>query len=150
MTLLTHFHSFDCYSYSAAYAGGGLSEECDISSATQACQDYNQKMEELEQLIGKTVLKKTTEDLNVEPVALSGSSKKQSSTNSPALQAALVEAQQVTADHGITSSQARLAWETVEEIAASPLDVKENEECLVDAAQAACQALGELQRVLEL
>lgn len=82
--------------------------------------------------------------------------KKGGGVASPALTAALEEAKKITADKGLTSSEAKVAWETVEEIAASGSQANalggalSDDECLVDAAMEACAALEELNRVLEL
>ena len=70
---------------------------------------------------------------------------------SPALDAALTKAKQMSAEFGNASKEARLAWETVEEIASSGLEnamgEDMTEECLVEAAEA-CFALEELDRFI--
>jgi hypothetical protein len=75
-------------------------------------------------------------------------------TSSPELDAALAEAKKATAESGITSSAARLAWETYEEIASSGLGnamgVSLLEECDIETAQNACQAIEELDRVMNV
>lgn len=74
---------------------------------------------------------------------------------SPLLRKAIELANAATEKHGITSSEAKLAWEDVEEIA-SAVSQKANadlpnlvDECLVEELEA-CQAIEELQRVLAL
>jgi glycerol-3-phosphate dehydrogenase len=73
---------------------------------------------------------------------------------SPQLQAALAEAKKLTAEKGLDSPEARVAWDTVEEIAAADNSGALGggltaDECLVDAAQEACEALEELNRLME-
>ena len=78
------------------------------------------------------------------------------SENNPKLQEALKQANMLTKAYGVRSSEAKVAWETVEEIASSGrIDnamggMLTPEECLVDAATDACEALEELNRVLNL
>lgn len=69
------------------------------------------------------------------------------------LKVALAEAKKATAEKGIDSPEARVAWETVEEISAADNSGALGagltaDECLVDAAQEACEALEELSRVM--
>jgi len=47
---------------------------------------------------------------------------KKAAQDSPELRAALAAAKEASEQHGATSSEARIAWETVEEIASSGLD----------------------------
>ena len=74
--------------------------------------------------------------------------------NSAALDAALEEAKAVTADKGIKSPEAAVAWETVEEIAAAGNanalgETLTDFECVVEAAKEACVALEELGKITE-
>lgn len=90
----------------------------------------------------------------IKAIKLSAPKSASSSKSNPKLQAAMKEAKQLTEIYGAHSSEAKLAWETVEELASS--NRIENamggmltpEECLVDAAIGACEALEELNRVL--
>jgi len=133
-----------------------LAENCDVDDVDKACQEYNAKMEELQKMIKAqaataTALKDMVD--NVKKVKLAVPEMK-AAPASPKLQAALAEAKKVTAEKGIDSAEARVAWDAVEEIAASDNSGALGagltaDECLVDAAQEACQALEELNRVME-
>lgn len=72
--------------------------------------------------------------------------------SSDKLATALEEAKVATEQHGVTSPEARLAWETYEDIAASGLDnavgINLLEECDIEAGQDACKAMEEMNRVL--
>jgi hypothetical protein len=69
------------------------------------------------------------------------------------MKAAIAEAQAAGEKFGKSSSEAILAWETVEEIASSDNSVVVgatlDEECLVEAIES-CNALEELSRVINL
>jgi NADH dehydrogenase/NADH:ubiquinone oxidoreductase subunit G len=73
--------------------------------------------------------------------------------SSAAMKAAIAEAQAAGEKFGKSSSEAILAWETVEEIASSDNSVVVgatlDEECLVEAIES-CNALEELSRVINL
>ncbi|CAJ1959309.1 unnamed protein product [Cylindrotheca closterium] len=75
--------------------------------------------------------------------------------NNAKLQQAVSDAKRLTESFGVHSSEAKVAWETVEEIASSGRienamgGMLTPEECLVDAPVEACEALGELNRVLD-
>lgn len=133
-------------------------DECDVDEPTVECQDYGQFLDELKNL--QAMMSETAEDKKkkslvdvLKNVKLSKpeASKAQSS---PQLTAALEEAKAMTAKHGITSKEARLAWESYEEIASSGLDnamgVSLLEECSVEAGQDACKAIEELERVMSV
>ena len=64
---------------------------------------------------------------------------------------ALNDAKSVTNEFGIDSSEAKLAWEVVEELASDDFSEATkaglDEECLVESIQA-CEAIEELQRAL--
>jgi Xaa-Pro aminopeptidase len=74
--------------------------------------------------------------------------------SSAQLTAALEDAKSATEQYGIASSQARLAWETYEEIAASGNDnaigINLLEECSVESGQDACRAMEEMDRILPI
>jgi len=78
---------------------------------------------------------------------------KKAAQDSPELRAALAAAKEASELHGATSSEARLAWETVEEIASSGLDNALGgmieEECWVDMTET-CLALEEVDRFINL
>lgn len=73
--------------------------------------------------------------------------------DSPALRVAVQAAKEAAATHGATSGEARVAWETVEEIASAGLDNAlggmMEEECWVDMSQT-CVALEEVDRFINL
>ena len=79
--------------------------------------------------------------------------KSKTSPDSPILKKALIDAKAASDYFGSDSSEAKLAWETVEEIASS--DNSEafqddlDDECLVETIEA-CEALEELSRVIIL
>jgi hypothetical protein len=74
--------------------------------------------------------------------------------SSPELTKALEEAKAATEKHGISSTEARLAWETYEEIASSGTEnaygINLVEECSVESGQEACRAMEELERVMPI
>lgn len=74
--------------------------------------------------------------------------------STPQISAALQSAKDAVAEHGADSSEAKMAWEELEEIASSGLSnsigKRMDEECLVETAMEACMALDELSRVLNL
>lgn len=71
----------------------------------------------------------------------------------PIMDQAITEAKLMTEKHGIESSQAKLAWETLEDIAGADVSetmkaaIDADEECLIEMTQA-CEALDELNRTL--
>jgi len=146
----------------SAATKGALDSECEIeedASISDACADYDDKMQELSSLVAEygpklDKLKALTQDLS--GMKLSGTKIKEG--DSPALKAAIAEAtaaaEAATAEFGASSPEAMLAWETVEEVASSGLgnamgaglDI----ECVIDSASDACQALDELNKALKL
>jgi len=136
---------------------GSIVEECDPDDLTPACLDYGRFLDELRTIQDAMAeqaqdrKKRNLVDVlkNVKLIAAEGTKV----TSSPQLTEALEKAKAATAQHGITSSEARLAWETYEEIASS--DRRENamgvsllEECSVESGQEACEAIAELDRVM--
>eukprot|EP00553_Chaetoceros_curvisetus_P006609 CAMPEP_0204618520 /NCGR_PEP_ID=MMETSP0717-20131115/5129_1 /ASSEMBLY_ACC=CAM_ASM_000666 /TAXON_ID=230516 /ORGANISM="Chaetoceros curvisetus" /LENGTH=232 /DNA_ID=CAMNT_0051632277 /DNA_START=39 /DNA_END=740 /DNA_ORIENTATION=- len=73
----------------------------------------------------------------------------------PILESAINEAKLMTSKYGVESSEAKLAWETVENIASNDLSeamkasVDDDGECLIEMIEA-CEALDELNRALFL
>lgn len=67
---------------------------------------------------------------------------------------ALKEAKEMEKVHGKGSPEAAVAWAELEEVASSGLSnamgTRLDEECLVETAMEACQALDELNRALNL
>jgi hypothetical protein len=138
---------------------GSLSEECVLTDGevSAACKDYNEKMEQLAEMVGDqvkqvSVLKNFASEMKA--IKISVASSGTGNADSPEMRAAIEEAKKVSADKGATSSEAKLAWETVEEIASSGLSnsmgARLDEECLVETAMDACMALEELSRALNL
>ena len=136
---------------------GTLADECDITeeALSAACMEYESKMEELQGLL-KAQQPAMSQILdmadNVKKIKLSIPEPK-AAPNSPALAAALAEAKRITEEKGLTSPEAAVAWDNVEEIASAgssnAMGGKITEdECLVEAALEACEAMAELNRVL--
>ena len=119
--------------------------------------EYNAKIEEMEKILAQQqpVLKAMTEMANeIKAVKLTIPEPKVGAAN-PQLKDALAKAKQITEEKGITSPEAKVAWDAVEEIAASSsndnaMGVMLTDECLVEAAREACEAIEELNRVLNL
>jgi hypothetical protein len=119
--------------------------------------EYSKKLDELESLIKmqKPVLDNMTKmanDIRSVKIAIPEVKK---SVSSPELKAALAAAQAISKEKGATSPEAKIAWEDVEEIAAAAshsgdMPAPLTEECLVEAAREACEAIDELNRVLML
>jgi hypothetical protein len=119
--------------------------------------DYSAKLNELESLLGSqkpilNTMKKIAEEIRAVKLTIPEPSV---GTPNAKLLDALAEAKSISEAKGITSADARVAWDVVEEIAAagnseSMGDVLTADECLIEAAQAACEALEELNRVLEM
>ena len=69
------------------------------------------------------------------------------------LEKALVEARKITSELGLASPEAAIAWETVEQIAAAGNSNAlggslSTDECFVEAAKEACEALEELHKIV--
>mmetsp|Transcript_15443 Transcript_15443/g.31900 ORF Transcript_15443/g.31900 Transcript_15443/m.31900 type:complete len:224 (-) Transcript_15443:750-1421(-) len=148
---------------SVAYQGG-LDTECEIEddgAMSAACEEYDAKMQELSELMGEYEdklerLKTVTSDLS--DIKMKAAKVPAKSGDSPALRAAIKEAteaaKKASEEFGATSSEAKLAWETVEEVASSGLSNAMggglDQECLVEQASDACLALEELNKALKL
>jgi len=146
---------------SAAFKGGVSDEECDIvnEAESDACREYGEKMDALQSLLKAQIQPiKDLESLVGEIKAIkmkdpTVAKAPQLAKISERVPAAIAAAKKASEEFGPTSSQAQLAWETVEELAsadnsqayASPLDT---EECLTDLSEA-CEALSEIQKMLE-
>mmetsp|Transcript_118693 Transcript_118693/g.343307 ORF Transcript_118693/g.343307 Transcript_118693/m.343307 type:complete len:227 (+) Transcript_118693:92-772(+) len=139
---------------------GSLDEECDVTQEwiDNACMEYSAKLEELDRLLQETkkatVFDSAAED--VKPIKLKDVPQQKPGKASPELQEAVENAKMLTDKYGIQSPEARVAWETVEEIASATerSDALEDEElspeeCLIDSALDACAALSELNRVID-
>ena len=144
---------------SSEAAKGSLTEECEVAEEpTAECLDYGRFLDELyilrdllgdkEQQEHKMSLADVLKNIKLsKPEAKAGEH-----TNSPELDAALAEARAATETHGITSPEARLAWETYEEIASTgtgnAVGINLMDECSIESGQEACQAMEELERVM--
>jgi len=142
---------------SKAMSMGVSMEECEVEEEpTQACVDYGEKMEELSKLIKETKpAVSRAKDIALEMKAI-----KLPEVNvpvgeaSPAIAEALKVAKEATEKYGAESSEAKLAWESLEEISSASeisgaLGGRLNEECLTEMI-GACESLEEVQRVLNL
>jgi len=137
---------------------GSLDEECEVTEEPSAeCLDYGRFLDQL------TILRDTmTESSKTKPslidtlknVKISEPSSSGGAKNSPELEKALLEAKEMTEKKGITSPEARLAWETYEEIASAGTEnaygINLVEECGIESGQEACRAMEELERVLPI
>jgi hypothetical protein len=140
---------------------GNLADECDVENVSEDCLEYNEALEDLQELIAANKIPEPPSPFRkelastVEPVKLSAP-KSKAAPQSKELQAALEEARSLTASKGLSSKEAIIAWETVEEIASAGTsnalgDVLSSEECLVfeEASQEACSALEELSKIVD-
>jgi CP12 domain len=133
-------------------------DECDVTQEwiDKACLDYSAKLEELDRLLKETKNSDPPSMADqVQPIKLASVPQQKAGEQSEQLKQALASATALTTEHGIHSAEARVAWETVEEIASASerndaLGGKLSaDECLVDAAMDACAALNELNRVID-
>lgn len=136
---------------------GTLDQDCLVeTSNSQECSEYADKLDELSALLKEHQprlerLKYLAEEIKAIQLPDIPS---EPAVSSPQLKAALAAAQAAVKEFGVDSSQAKLAYADVEEIASSGLSnamgARLDEECLVDTAMDACMALEELNRVLNL
>ena len=137
----------------------GLDQECAVDDVDEACKEYDTKMAQLSTLLGQyqeqvSELKTLTTDLSNLKLGVNAAV----SVDTPALQeklaTALNTAKKMTQEYGIDSTEAKLAWETLEELASSSMEQvmqpSLDQECLVEQAQEACIALEELSKALQL
>lgn len=148
---------------SAAFTGGINDGDClvgDLQAPPEECNDYVAGVEAIAGL-QRPAPATSASDLrvaeSVRPVSLSSDPSPRdgdSAAVTAGLLAALESAKRTTAELGIASSEARLAWETVEEMAASGTSeatkgAMDEDECLVEKIEA-CEALEELDRAISL
>jgi len=151
---------------SASYTGGISEDDCfigdiDINAETpEECDDYVAGVNAIAESLKNQEPKFDSARLmaeNVQPIKLSEVTSKAPKV-SPAQSASMLEAiknaKRITNEQGITSSAAKLAWETVEEIASNDQSEAtkkglDPEECLVEKVEA-CEAMEELDRVMFL
>ena len=141
---------------------GSLDTECEVSEEPSAeCLDYARFLDQLTILrdsmsSSNSQSKKTKSSLidALKNIKLSKPTNGAPASNSPELTKALLEAKEATEQYGITSSEARLAWETYEEIASTGLEnaygINLAEECGIESGQDACKAMEELERVMPI
>jgi len=158
------------YNYSGAYEGGVSNEECLVENS-EACNDYHQKLIELAAIIeegadsggwlkkrivqevapNKEKLKSLIQDIQTIRLA---SPDVKAGADSPAMRAAMKAAKEATEEYGADSNEARLAWETVEEIGAArnyenAMGISLEDECLIEKLEA-CEGIEEMKRVLKI
>jgi len=122
-----------------------------------ADEEYADKVKALSQLLTKTkdeldMVKSLADQLKGVKIAKPTSSSAGSGSEDSAMKDALAAARSAVEAHGKDSVEAKLAWETVEEIASSnnleatraPLD----EECLIELIEG-CEALEKFKAALE-
>jgi hypothetical protein len=152
------FHSIqNYYIYIHSEASkGSLDQECLVENTTPECLDYGRFLDELVTVRDAMAESKQKVSLvdalqAIRINAADGVKVK----SSPELTQALTAAKQATSEFGVTSVEARLAWETYEEIASAGYEntvgvVSLLEECSVEAGAEACKAIEELQRVMPI
>ena len=137
-----------------------MADECDITDEqlSAACADYESKMAELKSLVGNFEMSKfeqmkaLTNELSAIKMTVASAPKPDSPELKAAVQKAMAEAKKISEEKGADSPEAKVAWAEVEEVASSGLQnavgASLDEECLVDTAMEACQALEELNRAM--
>jgi len=134
---------------SAAFKGGVSEQECETTETDNECEEYEDKLGALAALLEENKgqiekVKNLSLELKaikmVDPASLS-------SVDTSTMRMALDEAKESTEKFGADSTEAKLAWETVEEIASSGRGEESRaplyEECLSEAVEA-CEAMDEL------
>jgi len=132
----------------------GLDEECKMEDSA-LCEEYAKNVAELQKILGEQSSQlKRVKDLtaNVRAVQIKGLPTPTNNVDSAALKAAIAEAKAATKNHGSSSREAAVAWDTVEEISAADnsqttIPALLDDECLLEAVEA-CDALSELERVI--
>ena len=157
LSLILTLSRFPLYCNSNAFDIPSLDSECLVEEdISKACLDYGDKLDELSQLLEQakpqfSKLRSLARDMariKLQPVQQAPAS------DSPELRQALSQATRITKEQGATSADAKIAWETVEEIASAGLQNSlggrlMDDECLVETALDACLALEELNRVVK-
>lgn len=151
----TSHQSHPIHAFHSVATKGSLDYEC-ATDDEQACKEYEQRLKGLSELLRvnqpklesmRSLLVSEIEQIKmVDPKSASGK-------DSPQLRKALADAKKISEEKGATSKEAAIAWDIVEEIAAagtgSATGISLEDECLVETAMEACQALEELNRVME-
>ena len=150
-TLYIHLY----HTFHSIATKGSLDYEC-ATDDEQACKEYEQRLQGLSDLLRenqpklesmRSLLVSELEQIKmIDPKSASGK-------DSPQLRKALADAKKISEEKGASSKEAAVAWDIVEEIAAagtgSATGISLEDECLVETAMEACQALEELNRVME-
>jgi len=140
-------------------------EEMDASDNSAAFKpavedaEYESKVKALSQMLTKTKdeldqVRKLADELKGVKIAAAPSSSGQASPDqTDATKSALAAARAATEEHGMDSVEAKLAWETVEEIAAAATDGEASkasldEECLIELIEG-CEALEKFKSTLD-
>lgn len=119
--------------------------------------EYGDKLDTLYDLLRENkpkldLMKSLVTDLHA--IKLTVGTKGAAAPDSPALQKLLKEAKDAEQEFGRGSPQAAVAWAELEEVASSgysnAVGPRLDEECLVETAMEACQAIDELNRALDL
>ena len=118
-------------------------------------EEYEAKVKSLAQMLTKTkeeldMVRQLAEDLKGVKLATPES---RTTVTTASMKKALAEARSATEKFGVESTEAKLAWETVEEIAASSTDDEAtraplDEECLVELIEG-CEALEKFKAALD-
>lgn len=122
------------------------------------CEEYAVKMEQLRGIVGDFSMSKfdqmkaLTNELKNIKITVDSAPKPDAPEVTAAVQKAMLAAKKASDEFGADSPEAKIAWAEVEEVASSGLSnamgVRLDEECLVDTAMEACQALEELDRAM--
>jgi hypothetical protein len=148
----------DARDNSIAYGKSINEDECLLTeSVDPECSDYDKKISELSEAMDKAkihmdVTKKAYQEL--QNIKIPPPPKSEPMVMSDEMLRAVSEAKAASAKYGATSTEAKMMWETVEEIASN--DSSEvvmrgtlEDECLLEMMNA-CEALEEISRVLNL
>jgi hypothetical protein len=134
-----------------------LDEECVVDEVTPKCEEYGRFLDELftiRDFIGEKEPNKKASLAETLKMVKLGKPESAPVTSSTELTTALEAAKSATSEFGISSIEARLAWEAYEEIASNgpgnAVGINLAEECSVEAGQDACKAIEELQRVMPI
>ncbi|KAI2501540.1 CP12 domain [Fragilaria crotonensis] len=131
-------------------------DECDVDATSAACIEYGTKIDELRQILEDTgPLTNKIRNIALEVKAIKMQPVEMPvGADTPAVRAALKAATAATAEFGADSVEAKLAWESLEEIssaseAAGALGGTLTDECLTEMIEA-CEALEEIQRAIDV
>jgi hypothetical protein len=142
--------------YRDALSLGNAADECEVDVTSAACIEYSSKVEELRSIL-ETAKPLTNKIRNIalevraikmKPVELPAGA------DSPAVRSALKAATEASSKFGVDSIEAKLAWESLEEISsaseiAGALGGTLTDECLTEMIEA-CEALEEIQRAIDV